>query len=174
MLLFYVSLLCLYKSSFAVDLLIYKNFAEVRQSVRGTGAFTYAFSSDEYANVVPDSISWDGTQIERQELLSTATLLKGSKVLVKQISKCECVIIKAKIINPNSMLLQNEDTSSFFYADTRSVEYLSNESPETSGYQLKIQFTSNSKSYKGNLGYFMRGLTWKPNYDLFLNNGSSK
>ncbi|CAF1047738.1 unnamed protein product, partial [Rotaria sordida] len=65
------------------------------------------------------------------------------------------------------MLLQNLNTGAYFYADKLSIEYTSVR-PNNGGTVLVFQFESNMTEYNGTLSYLMKGITWKPNYDLFL------
>jgi hypothetical protein len=173
MLFFSLVLACLYQHLFAVDLFIYNSFTEVRQWQHGQGVLTYSFKNDEYNNIIDGSISWDGTQFVRQELSSTVDSLKGAKVIVDQSSVCRCKKINATIVDPASMLLQNVETGSYFYADAQSIEYTSRR-PGTGGYDLKIQFANQNETYNGSLSYFINGITWAPNYDLFLTNSNGK
>ncbi|CAF2051531.1 unnamed protein product, partial [Rotaria magnacalcarata] len=160
-------LICVFKQLFAIDLLIYNSFTELRENEHGQGMLTYSFNNDAYANIISGSISWIGTPFIRQELLRTMSSLKGAKVIVKGSSACGCSTIKATIIDPTSMLLQNEYTKSYFYTDPYSIQYVSTPLNDIS-YQLKIIFSNKNEAYSGILSYLTTGITWAPNYDLFL------
>ncbi|CAF5076739.1 unnamed protein product [Rotaria magnacalcarata] len=170
---FYITLICVFKQLFAIDLFIYNSFTELRENKHGQGTLTYSFKNDAYVNIISGSISWIGTPFIRQELFSTSSSLKGAKVIVKESSACGCTTIKATIIDPTSMLLQNERTQSYFYADPRSIQYVSTPLNDN-GYQLKIIFSNKNEAYSGILSYLTTGITWAPNYDLFLTDGASK
>jgi hypothetical protein len=172
MLFFCFALLCLSRSLFAVELSIYKSFTEVRQLHKGIGEYTYQFANAEYGNIIDGSISWDGTPFVRQEVYNTITSLQDAKVIVRRSTVCGCETIQAKIIDPNSMLLQNVETGAYFYADKQSIEYTSTR-PNEGGTALMFQFDSKTTEHSGTLSYLMKGITWTPNYDLFLigNNG---
>ncbi|CAF3979901.1 unnamed protein product, partial [Rotaria sp. Silwood2] len=112
---------------------------------------------------------WDGTSFVRQETYNTIESLQDAKVTVQRSTVCKCETIQAKIIDPNTMLLQNLDTGAYFYADKQSIEYTSIQ-PDNGGTVLVFQFESNTTEYNGTLSYLMKGITWTPNYDLFLIN----
>jgi len=75
--------------------------------------------------------------------------------------------ISAKIVEPNSMLLQNLETGAYFYADKQSIEYTSSR-PTTEGTTLLLQFQSQTTQHNGALSYLIQGLSWKPTYDLSI------
>jgi hypothetical protein len=167
MLVFCFSLICLIQSLLAVELSIYKSFTQVRQPHNGIGAYKYEFTNAEYGNVIDGSISWEGTPFVRQEVYSTIASLQDATVTVRRSTVCECETIQAKIIDPNSMLLQNLNTGAYFYADKQSVEYTSTR-PNDGGKALMFHFNSKTTEHKGTLSYLMKGITWEPDYDLFL------
>ncbi|CAF4630630.1 unnamed protein product, partial [Rotaria sp. Silwood2] len=169
MLLFCFALICLSRSLLAVELSIYKSFTQVRQLHNGLGVYTHEFIKSEYENIINGSISWDGTSFVRQETYNTIESLQDAKVTVQRSTVCKCETIQAKIIDPNTMLLQNLDTGAYFYADKQSIEYTSIQ-PDNGGTVLVFQFESNTTEYNGTLSYLMKGITWTPNYDLFLIN----
>ncbi|CAF2403762.1 unnamed protein product [Rotaria sp. Silwood2] len=152
---------------FAVDLNIYNSVTEIRQNQSGIGAYQYYFKNDEYANIIDGSISWDGTPFVKQELFNTIDTLKDASVTVRLPTSCNCQSIEAKIVDPSTMLLRNLDTKGYFYADSRSIEYKSTR-PDDSGTTLKFEFKKKDTSYNGTLSYLMRGISWSPNYDLFI------
>ncbi|CAF1188213.1 unnamed protein product [Rotaria magnacalcarata] len=154
---FYIALICVFKQLFAIDLLIYNSFTELRENEHGKGMLTYSFNNDAYANIISGSISWIGTPFIRQELLRTMSSLKGAKVIVKGSSACGCSTIKATIIDPTSMLLQNEYTKSYFYTDPYSIQYVSTPLNDIS-YQLKIIFSNKNEAYSGILSYLTTGI----------------
>lgn len=160
-------------SLFAVDLNIYKSVTEVRQLQVGVGTYNYVFNNGQYSSIVQGSISWDGTPFVNQEIYNTVDTLKGASVLVRRSNVCECTVIKAKIIDPNTMLLENLDTGAYFYADSHSIEYTSKK-PDDGGTILTIEFTNNKTKYNGTLSYLTTGITWSPNYDLFVTDPHSK
>ncbi|CAF2766790.1 unnamed protein product [Rotaria sp. Silwood2] len=121
----------------------------------------------EYESIIDGSISWEGTPFVRQETYNTIESLQDAIVTVQRSTVCTCETIQAKIVNPNSMLLQNLNTGAYFYADKQSIEYISTQ-PDNGGTVLMFQFESNTTEYNGTLSYLMKGITWKPNYDLFL------
>ncbi|CAF3715124.1 unnamed protein product [Rotaria sp. Silwood1] len=161
------ALLCLTQSLLAVDLSIYKSFTEVRQAHSGIGDYAYEFANAEYDNIIDGSISWEGTQFARQEVYNTIESLQGAKVTVRRSTVCKCETIEAKIIDPNSMLLQNLNTGAYFYADKDSIEYTSTR-PNNGGKALILQFNNEKTQHTGTLSYLMTGITWKPSYDLLL------
>jgi len=161
------ALLSLLQSLLAVELSIYNSFTRVRQSHKGSGDYIYGFSNGEYENLIDGSINWEGTPFVRQEVYNTIESLENAKVTIRRSTACECETIEAKIIDPTSMLLQNLKTGAYFYADKQSVEYTSAR-PDEEGKALKFQFASKTTEYTGTLSYLMRGITWKPDYDLIL------
>ncbi|CAF1494809.1 unnamed protein product [Rotaria sp. Silwood1] len=167
MLLFCFSLFCLIQSLFAVELSIYKSFTEIRQVCNGIGQYTSRFKNADYGNVVDGSISWEGTPLVRQEVYNTMQSLQDALVTVRRSTVCACETIQAKIVDPNSMLLQNLNTGAYFYADKDSIEYTSVR-PSESETTLVLQFQTETTERKGTLSYLMKGITWKPSYDLML------
>jgi hypothetical protein len=167
MLFFCFALICLTESLFGVELSIYKSFSEVRQFHNGVGEYTYQFTNDDYGNIIDGSINWDGTPFARQEVYNTIQSLQDAKVVVRQSTVCGCETIEAKIVDPNSMLLQNLKTGSYFYADKQSIEYTSTR-PNDGGTTLFFQFQSQTTKHNGTLSYLVKGLSWKPTYDLSL------
>jgi hypothetical protein len=167
MLFFCFTLFSLAHSLLAVELSIYKSFTEVRQAHSGVGEYMYPFANNEYGNIIDGSISWDGTPFTRQEVFNTIQSLQDAKVIVRRTSVCGCDTIEAKIVDPNSMLLQNLKTGAYFYADKQSVEYTSTR-PNESGTTLRFEFKDKTTQHTGTLSYLMRGITWKPDYDLLL------
>jgi hypothetical protein len=164
-------LVCLSQSLFAVELSIYKSFTEVRQAHNGIGNVKYQFTNAYYENLIDGSISWEGTPLVRQEVYNTIESLKDAKVTVRRSSTCGCETIQAKIIDPDSMLLQNLDTGAFFYADKESIEYTSTR-PTAGETTLSLQFQTELTLHNGALTYLMKGITWTPSYDLFLTGNS--
>ncbi|CAF0833306.1 unnamed protein product [Rotaria sordida] len=167
MLLFCFSLLYLSQSLFAVELSIYKSFTEIRQVSNGIGQYTSRFTNADYQNIVEGSISWEGTPLVRQEVYNTIQSLQDATVTVQRSTVCACETIQAKIVDPNSMLLQNLNTGAYFYADKNLIEYTSvrpNEGETT----LALQFQTETTERKGTLSYLMKGITWTPSYDLLL------
>ena len=158
-------------SAFAIDLNIYKSVTEVRQNEEGTGNLNYVFKNGEYENIIDGSISWDGTPAIRQEIFNTIDSLKDASVIVRQATVCECNVINAKIVDPMTMLLENVDTGAYFYADPRSIEYTSIK-PNNGGITLSIDFRNRRTKFNGTLSYLTRGITWSPNYDLFVTDGN--
>jgi len=158
---------------FADVLNIYKNAAEVQLSQNGVGTYDHVFKSDEYTNIVDGSITWSGTPFIKQDIYTGINTLKGASVTVRQSSVCECKSIEAKIIDPNTMLVQNIHTGVYFYADSRSIEYKS-QIPSTGETILKIEFKDNKTKYNGTLSYLTKGITWIPNYDLYVTNADSE
>jgi hypothetical protein len=158
---------------FAVDLNIHKSATEVRQVQNGIGTYQYLFKNGEYDNIIDGSISWDGTPFIKQELYNTIDTLKDAKVTVRQSTVCECNTIQAKIIDPNTMLLENLKTGAYFYADSRSIEYTSTR-PSDGGTTLILEFQNQKTKFNGTFSYLMRGITWLPKYDLFLTDADSK
>ncbi|CAF3349129.1 unnamed protein product [Rotaria socialis] len=152
---------------FAIDLNIYKTVTEVRQSQSGTGSHQYYFTSDEYANIIDGSVSWDGTPFVKQETLNTINALNDVIVTVRPSYSCTCESIQAKIVDPNTMLLKNLATNGYFYADSRSIEYVSVK-PDDGGTTVRFEFKDNSTNFNGTLSYLLRSITWLPNYDLFI------
>jgi len=73
------------------------------------------------------------------------------------------------------MLLQNLKTGAYFYADKQSLEYTSVR-PSNGGTTVSFEFPSTSTDNSGTLSYLMTGISWNPNYDLYLmgNNGDNK
>jgi len=167
MLVFCFVLICFSQSLFAVELSIYKSFTEVREPHSGIGDFTYKFTNKEYENIIDGSINWDGTPFVRQEVYNTIESLQDAKVIVRQSSVCGCEKIEAKIVDPNSMLLQNLNTGAYFYSDKQSIEYTSTR-PNDDRTTLLFQFPTTTTKHNGTLSYLMTGITWKPSYDLFL------
>jgi hypothetical protein len=94
-------------------------------------------------------------------------------VTVRISTVCECKVIQAKILDPNTMLLENIDTGTYFYADSRSIEYTSKK-PNNGGIILKIEFKNKKTKYDGTLSYLISGITWSPTYDLFVTDANSK
>lgn len=158
---------------FAVDLNIYKTVTEVREFQDGVGSFNYVFGNGQFENIVQGSISWDGTPFVKQEIYNTVDALKGATVTVRRSNACECTVINAKIIDPNTMLLQDLDSEAYFYADNRSIEYTSKK-PNNGGKTLTIRFGDQETKYNGTLSYSTKGITWLPNYDLFFTDSDSK
>jgi hypothetical protein len=167
MLIFCFTTICLIQSLFAVELYIYKSFTQVRQPHNGVGEYTYEFSNAEYENIIDGSISWDGTPFTRQEVYNTITSLQDAEVTVRRSTVCECETVQAKIVDPKEMLLQNLKTGAYFYADKQSIEYKSIR-PNDARTALMFQFNSKTTEHNGTLSYLMKGITWKPTYDLFL------
>ncbi|CAF0823795.1 unnamed protein product [Rotaria sp. Silwood1] len=167
MLLIIFSLICLSQSLFAVELFIYKSFTEVRQVSNGVGEYSYQFTNADYGNVIDGSISWEGTPLARQEVYNTVQSLQDAKVTVRRSTVCACETIEAKIVDPQSMLLQNLKTGAYFYADKDSIEYTSVR-PNEGSTTLSLQFQTGTTERKGTLSYLMRGITWTPSYDLLL------
>jgi hypothetical protein len=157
----------------AVDLNIYKTVTEIRQIHNGSGTYEHLFNNGEYANIIDGSISWDGTPFIKEEIYSTIDTLKGALVTVRISTVCECKVIQAKILDPNTMLLENIDTGTYFYADSRSIEYTSKK-PNNGGIILKIEFKNKKTKYDGTLSYLISGITWSPTYDLFVTDANSK
>ncbi|CAF4194892.1 unnamed protein product [Rotaria sp. Silwood2] len=152
---------------FAVDLNIHKSVTEIRQIQSGVGVYQCYFKNDEYTNIIDGSISWDGTAFIKQELYNTVDALQDALVIVRPSTPCKCTIIEAKIIDPNTMLLYNVETKGYFYADSGSIEYKSTR-PRQGGTILRFEFKKKDTNYTGTLSYLMRGITWLPNYDLFI------
>jgi len=175
MLVFGFALICLCQSLLAVELSVYQSFTEVRQLHNGVGEYKYDFEDTEFQNIIDGSISWDGTPFARQEVYSTAQSLQDANVLVRRSTACECETIEAKIVDPASMLLQNLKTGAYFYADKQALEYTSVR-PKNGGTILSFEFQDATTQHSGTLSYLMKGISWKPNYDLFLigNNGDNK
>ncbi|CAF2388697.1 unnamed protein product [Rotaria sp. Silwood2] len=167
MLLFYFFLVYLCQSLFAVELSIYKSFTEVRQVCNGVGTYANQFTNADYGNVIDGSISWEGTPLARQEVYNTIQSLQDARVTVRRSTVCACDAIEAKIVDPNSMLLQNLKTGAYFYADKSSIEYTSVR-PNEGSTTLSLEFQTDKTEYKGTLSYLMRGITWTPSYDLLL------
>ncbi|CAF1303683.1 unnamed protein product [Rotaria sordida] len=161
------ALLYLTQSLLAVDLSIYKSFTEVRLAHSGIGDYAYEFANAEYDSIIDGSISWEGTSFARQEVYNTIESLQDAKVTVRRSTVCKCETIEAKIIDPNSMLLQNLNTGAYFYADKDSIEYTSTR-PNNGEKALILQFKNEKTQYTGTLSYLMTGITWKPSYDLLL------
>ncbi len=160
-------------SAFAVELNIYKTVTEVRQSQNGVGTYNYVFNNGQYSNIIQGSISWDGTPFISQVIYNTNDGLKGAAVTVRRSDTCECNIINAKVVDPNTMLLENVDTGAYFYADTYSIDYTTKK-PNSGGTTLTIEFEDKTTDYNGTLSYLTRGITWTPNYDLFVTDPDSK
>lgn len=173
MLFVYFALICMARSLLAVELSVYKSFTEVRQLYNGVGEYAYEFSKGEYENIVDGSINWDGTPFVRQEIYNSIESLQDAKVLVKRSSVCECETVEAKIIDPETMLLQNLKTGSYFYADKQSIEYTSTK-PNDAKTSLVFQFKDTTTQNNGTLSYLMKGISWKPNYDLFISGNNGK
>jgi hypothetical protein len=167
MLFFCFVLICLTQSLFAVELFIYKSFTQVRQPQNGVGEYTNQFTNADYGNIIDGSISWEGTPFVQQEVYSTIASLQGALVTVRRSTVCGCETIEAKIVDVESMLLENLKTGAYFYADKQSVEYTSTR-PSADGTTLMFQFESKTTQHNGTLSYLVKGLTWKPTYDLFL------
>lgn len=151
----------------SLDLNIYRSVTEIRQCQSGSGSYQYVFLNGEYGNVVDGTVSWEGTPFIRQEIYNTIDSLKGALVNVRQSTSCDCKIIEAKIVEPNSMLLENVETGAFFYADSRSIEYKSKR-PENSATTLTFDFKTKKTKFTGTLSYLVRGISWSPSYDLFV------
>lgn len=149
----------------AVELNIYRSVTELRLKQNGTGCLTYKFPNGEYFNIIDGSINWEGTPFVRQEVFNTVESLKGATVRVRQPTACECQTVEAKIIDPNSMLLESSESGTSFYADSRAVEYVSAR-PENSGTTLYVTFKDSKTNYKGTLSYLMRNVAWAPTYDV--------
>ncbi|CAF3570483.1 unnamed protein product [Rotaria sp. Silwood1] len=156
----------------AVDLNIHNSVTEIRQIQSGVGTYQSYFKNDEYANIIDGSISWDGTPFIKQELYNTIDGLKDALVIVRPSTPCKCTIIQAKIIDPETMLLYNLGTKGYFYADRGSIEYRSTR-PNQGGTTLRFEFKKNDTTYTGTLSYLMRGITWLPNYDLFIKDANT-
>lgn len=167
----FIGILCY--STFAIDLNIYKSVTEIRQNQDGTGSFNYAFKNGEYESIIDGSINWDGTPVVKQEIFNTIDSLKGASVVVRQSTVCECNVINAKVVDPVTMLLENIDTGAYFYAEPRSVEFTSIK-PNNGGITLNIEFRSRKTKFNGTLSYLTRGISWSPNYDLFITDENSK
>lgn len=157
----------------AVDLSIYRSVTELRQKVHGIGSFEYVFSNGVFANIIDGSVSWDGTPLLRQEIYNTIESLKGAHVNVRLATACECQTIEAQIVDPNGLLLENLETGTYFYADPRSIEYISVK-PNNGGTTLTIEFSNPEDKYCGTLSYLMRSIAWVPSYDLFVNGDDCK
>ena len=173
MLFFCFVLICLTQSLFAVELFIYKSFTQVRQPHNGIGEYTNQFTNADYGNIIEGSISWEGTPFVQQEVYSTTASLQGAQVTVRRSTVCGCEAIEAKMIDPESMLLENSKTGAYFYADKQSIEYTSTR-PSDDGTTLMFQFESETTQHNGTLSYLVKGLTWKPAYDLFLTGNNGK
>jgi len=99
--------------------------------------------------------------------------LENAQVIFRRSSACGCETIEAKIIDANSMLLQNLKTGAYFYADKQSIEYTQTR-PDNGGKILNLEFGSQSKEFSGKLSYLIKGISWKPDYDLrFTSNNES-
>ncbi|CAF0815225.1 unnamed protein product [Adineta steineri] len=154
----------------AVELHIHKSVTEIRENYKGHGnIYNHLFSNSEYENIIDGSISWNGTSFIKQELYNTDDTLKDAFVIVKQLSACDCKIIQAKIIDPQTMLLENLETGTYFYADKHSIEY-KYKRPSKSGVTLAFHFHNTKTNYNGTLAYLIKGITWLPNYDLSITN----
>lgn len=168
-----IVLVCLFHPFSAVDLNIYKSVTEIRQAQNGVGTYQYVFQNGEFNNIIDGTISWDGTAFTRQEIYNTMDSLKGALVNVRQSTSCDCKVIEAKIVDPNSMLLENVETGAFFYADPRSLEYTSKR-PNNGGTTLVFEFRNQKTKFRGTLSYLVRGINWSPSYDLFVTSDDSK
>jgi len=164
---FCLASISLIQSLLAVELSIYNSFTQIRQFHNGSGDLKYEFANGEYENLLDGSISWDGTPFVQQDVSNSTQSLKNVKVTLKRSTVCECETIEAKIIDPNSMLLQNLKTGSYFYTDKQSIEYTSTR-PDQQGKTLTFQFQN--KQFSGTLSYLVTGITWKPDYELFYTN----
>ena len=160
-------------STIAVELNIYKSVTEVRQIQNGAGTYNLAFSNGQYSNIIQDSISWDGTPFVSQVIYNTIDGLKGAAVTVRRSDACDCATINAKVVDPNTMLLEDLDNGGYFYADTYSINY-TKKKPNSGGTTLTIDFGDATTEYNGTLSYLTRGITWTPNYDLFVTDPDGK
>ncbi|CAF1278015.1 unnamed protein product [Rotaria sordida] len=152
---------------FAVEFSIYNSATEIRQTRSGVGTCQHYFKNDEYANIIEGTISWDGTSLLKQELFNTIDTLQDALVTVRPSTPCPCKNIEAQVVDPNTMLLRNLETKGYFYADSRSIEYKSVR-PDDGGTSLRLEFKKKGANYTGTLSYLMRGISWSPNYDLFI------
>ena len=157
---------------FATDLHIYRSITEIRRIQTGFGRYQQFFGNDEYENIIESSINWDGTPFTKQELFNKIDTLKDALVTVRQSNALGCEKIEAKIVDPNTMLLQNLETRGYFYADHHSIEYKSSR-PDRNGTVLSFQFKTNT-SFEGTLSYLMRGISWSPDYNLLVKDDDSK
>lgn len=159
----------LINSVLTIDLNIYKTLTEIRQIQTGLGKYEHLFLNDEYENLIENSINWHGTPFIKQEITKSIEILKNTIVKVKQSTTCECQIIEAKIIDPNTMLLENIRTGNYFYADKYSIEYPSKKSIHQ-GTILTIDFGNSLTKFNGTLSYLVHGITWQPNYEFTQTN----
>ncbi|UJR28726.1 hypothetical protein I4U23_009955 [Adineta vaga] len=136
---------------------------------RRNGIYTHLFSNNEYANIIDESIHWNGTRYLKQELFHTNDTLKDTLVIVKQQTTCDCKTIQAKIIDSQTMLLENLETGTYFYADKYSIEY-KYKRPSHNGVTLMIYFDDTTTYYNGTLSYLIKSITWLPNYELSMTN----
>lgn len=157
----------------SVELNIYRSITELRQELNGNGSLRYDFDSNEYSNIVDDSIHWTGTEFTRQEVYNTVESLKGASVRLRRTTCCDCQIITGKIVNPNTMLVENMADHSLFYADPRTIEYVSLR-PNEGGKTLQITFKDENAVYRGVLSYLTRSISWFPNYELSFTDDNSK
>lgn len=168
-----ILLISLIQSLFAVELSIYKTFTEVRETQNGIGSIKYQFTNADYGNLIDGSINWQGTPFVRQEIYNTIQSLQDAQVTVRRTSTCGCEKIQAKIVDADSMLLQNLDTGAYFYADKESIEY-STIRPSEGQTTLSVEFESDLAARQGTLSYLMRGITWTPSYELLLTGKNGK
>ena len=157
---------------FAVDLYIYKSVTEIRKIQSGFSQYQQFFGNNEYENIIESSINWNGTPFTKQELYNKIDTLKNALVTIRHSNLLGYETIEAKIIDPNTMLLQNLETRGYFYADHHSIEYKSCR-PDTDGTVLRFQFKKNTR-YEGILSYLMKGISWSPDYNLLIEDADSK
>lgn len=167
----FILLIVLIDGFIALELNIYRNIAEIRENHSGRNSLNYLLKNDQYENIVKDSFSWDGTPFRKQELFNSIDSLKDILVTVKQSTPYECYTIPAKIIDPNTMLLENLHTGGYFYAERNSIVY-EEKKPSQGNTALRFQFGRND--YEGMLSFLIRGITWLPNYDLSIEDSQSK
>jgi len=65
--------------------------------------------------------------------------------------------MQAKIIAANTILLENLDIGTYFYANKHFIEY-KNKKPNHSSTTLTSHF--GDRHYNGTLSYLIRGITW--------------
>ncbi|CAF1582906.1 unnamed protein product, partial [Didymodactylos carnosus] len=155
----------------AIDLLCYKSFTEIRQEHKLIGKqYQYFFSNSEYSNIIDGSLSWDGSPILKQEVYNSVENLKGQEVIVHRTTNCggegRCEDIEAKIVDPNTLLLENTESGTYFYADSRNVDYKTK--PLDAGTTLSIDFVDQKPRNSGTLSYLVRSITWTPRYALSI------
>lgn len=166
-----IVLIDFFDESRTLELNIYKNVAEIRENYSGRNPLEYNLSKDQYENLVKDSISWTGTPYHQQELFNSIDSLKDTFVTVKQFTPCECYTIPAKIIDPNTMLMENLHTGAYFYAERNSIVY---EKKKPNQENMVLRYRFDRKDYEGILSFLIRGITWLPNYDLSIEDSQSK